>query len=85
MENILDMASRVPLPTISPTITGSASIQSTLQELIAAIGPPPVTSSMSNSIPLPTSSSFPGHPVPLRVFEHATKLGHIVYISPKSH
>jgi hypothetical protein len=30
MENILDMASKVPLPTIRPTITGSASIQSTL-------------------------------------------------------
>lgn len=75
MERLLEMASTIPLPTISPTITGSAS---TLQVANAfnllAIGPPPVTSTI-----FPTSTSFPTHPVTHRVFEHATKFGHIVF------
>lgn len=58
--NVFEMASKVPLPTISPTITGSATI-----------GPPPITSSASA-----TATHFPPYPIPHKTFEHATKLGH---------
>jgi len=66
MAALVNMASKLPLPTISPTITGSATI-----------GPPPISSTMSDSFPFPSSTAFPGHPAPHRVFEHATKLGHV--------
>lgn len=33
---------------------------------------------MSDSFPYPSSSTFPGHPASHRVFEHATKFGHVV-------
>ena len=33
---------------------------------------------MSDSFPFPSSTAFPGHPASHRVFEHATKLGHVV-------
>lgn len=78
MEEILDMTAKIPVPTISPTITGSASNSLSLQRLVSCNRAATRSTLSASLAPIPMSISSPGHPIPHRVFEHATKAGYIV-------